>query len=387
MSQKILATACHPGAANAIAPVLRKIQQDPKLPEITVVAHNSPAKIIFAKAGIVYKELADYGLSDVSLSAMKQLLQKVEPDLVLTGTSSQAESQKEVIEQTLTLAAKELRIQSLAVLDFWGNYTERFSDIFSSERFQYLPDKIAVMDVLAIREMVEQGFPRNKLVITGNPYFDNHLEKARSASSHQEADIRRKLDLGSGVITLYAGNAFRESEQNLPFWDMDIIRLICLELLGLLPTQQKEVARVIVTLHPRMPKQEKKEIRGFLQGCPEMVLAEEINTIELIPFCSTVFMTGSTVGLEAIYMNRPSLSLQPGFSAEQDKFILTRKKLIPVGYTKLGCRSLIKRALTSESFRRRTLTCTLKNPDFPKTDYMAGQRVLDLVLSMLEASQ
>jgi len=386
MSQRILATACHPGAANAIAPVLWKIQQDPKLPEITVVAHNAPAKTIFNKAGITYQELANYGLSDVSLSAMKQLLRKVAPDLVLTGTSSQTKGQKEVIEQTLTLAAKKLGIKSLAVLDFWGSYDRRFSDISSGERFQYLPDKIAVMNALAVREMVEQGFSRDMLVVTGNPYFDDHLVKARSVSTREKSDIRKKLGFSDGVIALYAGNAFKESQQNLPFWDVDIIQLICDELQGLSPQQQQNVAGVAITLHPRMPSQDRREIKELLQRCPKMTLVEEISTIELIPVSSAVLTVTSTVGLEAIYMNRPSFSLQPGFSAEQDQFLLTRKEWIPVGYTEFDCKILVKRALLSASFRKKTLSNTLKSPDFPTTDHKAGQRVLELVLSMLKVS-
>ena len=65
---------------------------------------------------------------------------------------------------------KERGIPTLSIVDFWSNYTERFDT---------LPDKIAIIDEQMRQEMLAEGFPDDKLVITGQPAFDCLAEKRK----------------------------------------------------------------------------------------------------------------------------------------------------------------------------------------------------------------
>ena len=165
----MIAASYHRGSANAISPVITELINKGKV-DVVVVGHG-PAQEAFRSFNIDYKTVDYHGLEDISTDSMIQLLKIEKPSLVLTGTACQTPKKKDVLEQTVTLAAKNLGIKSLAVLDFWAEYIERFSDFFTDERFKFLPDKIAVMDNIAVEEMLSKGFGKEKLIVTGNPYF------------------------------------------------------------------------------------------------------------------------------------------------------------------------------------------------------------------------
>src|SRR3989338_2911345 len=94
--KKIIATSWHPGGANAIIPVIKRLQKE----------------------------------EGVSINSMTKLIKKIHPELILTGSSVQDKDTKDVIEQTLTLAATGREIKSLSVLDWYGNLWERYSNFY-----------------------------------------------------------------------------------------------------------------------------------------------------------------------------------------------------------------------------------------------------------------
>src|SRR5207249_7377520 len=65
--------------------------------------------------------------------------------------------------------ARERRVPTLSVLDFWSHYRERFT---SGDGAFILPQAIAVMDQQARHDMVAIGFPGGRLHVTGHPAFD-----------------------------------------------------------------------------------------------------------------------------------------------------------------------------------------------------------------------
>ena len=224
MKPKILATSWHPGGMNAIVPVIKRLNQQGKVNVVTVGHQYSEA--ILDSHGIGYKRISDYGLEDVSLESMASLLEQESPDLVLTGTSAQDENNKDVIEQTATLAGRNKGIPTVAVLDFWGNYSLRFNDIYSGEGFRFLPDKIAIMDQYAERDMLEEGFDKAGLIITGNPHFDDLEAKARRFTNQERIELRQQVGLDADIPFFYAANAWKKEKPNLGYWDLDNIQLV-----------------------------------------------------------------------------------------------------------------------------------------------------------------
>lgn len=141
---KVFVSAQDPGGANSVAPVAEALMRRGD----TVVAQvEGAARDIFAKRGIPSGMCED-------------------PQVVLVGTSG-----GESIEKCVT---GEMRGKApvVAVLDFWSNYWQRFS-LPGVKDFAYLPDRVCVMDDAAKEEMVAEGFPPERLAITGNPHFDH----------------------------------------------------------------------------------------------------------------------------------------------------------------------------------------------------------------------
>lgn len=380
--KKILATSWHPGGANAIAPVIKRLIAEDKT--IVVVIGYQFSEKIFRDYGINYKKTDSYGLKDVSLGSMAQLLQVELPNLVLTGTSMQDEANKDVIEQTIVLAAKTKGIPTLAVLDFWGNYWQRFSDIFTGEKFKFLPDKIAIMDEIAHQTMAKEGFDEERLVVTGNPYFDDLPVKAKSFTTVEKQALRHSIGLDCEILLFFAGNTFKNEAINYGYWDLDNIRLLA-GVLKQLPEGQRREIGIAVGLHPRTPESDLAEINryiGEISGI-NIKVVRNISAQRLALASDLTLTANSTVGIEAVYMRKPCISLQPGLKGK-DLLIISKKGIIPVGYTVRDCERELKRAILDTRYREKELP---KRAFGFRTDGRATERVVKLAYEMIGLSQ
>lgn len=144
-----------PGSANAIFPVIKKMQEMKELFKIFVFATRQ-SKDIFCGEGINFTDL------DVRTFFSNEF---PSPDLIITGASAGHCPEKEAI-----LFGKKRGVPTISILDFWSNYISRYSQ--KENDFVYLPDFIFVMDPDARNQMIELGFPEKKIIVTGNPFFD-----------------------------------------------------------------------------------------------------------------------------------------------------------------------------------------------------------------------
>jgi hypothetical protein len=174
-----LAVAGDSGGANALAPVLQHVLAGSR--PLVACAYRE-ARSAWNQQGIPWQELPET-LGD---SGAEALLEHFRPAAVLTGTSMNGVD----LERRITAAAARRGVPSLALLDYWTNYRPRFAD--AAGRLTGLPDRIAVMDEHARRDMVAAGFPADRLVVTGQPVFDE-LEAFRGGSGAPA--LRAELDL------------------------------------------------------------------------------------------------------------------------------------------------------------------------------------------------
>lgn len=368
---KILATSWHPGGANTIVPVIKKLMAEGKV-DVTVVGHEF-SEPIFEKAGIPFQTVQNFGLDDISAMSMEKLLKMVLPNLVLTGTSGQEGKRCDVIEQTVTVAAKNLGITSVAILDYWAGYLQRFTDERTGERLALLPDYVAIIDEIAEREMLAEGFPKEKLVVTGNPHFDNLSARAKNFTETQRREIWQKIGLSCQTLFFFAGNGFSSDKKNCGFWDMDILELIA-QVLPNLPD-----IGVAARLHPRMPEEDKLQISEFIGKAGEKIrLVDDIDSQTLALAADLTIVANTTVGLEAVYMGKPVISLQPGLIGE-DILLVSKEGFIPVGYDKETCKDLLRKAM-DPSYRSQIV----KQCASFTTDGKATERVVKLVYSLLK---
>lgn len=291
-----------PGGAAAIAPVIELLRSeyDGKL---ACFAYHAGLKLLRDR-GIDCEELSE----SVSTQNARQKMESCATEVLVTATSSNSLNW----EHAFIDAARQMEITSLALLDFWSNYSQRFSELPGDLR--YLPDTIAVMDSLACEEMAKEGFPRQRLVVTGQPAFDS-LESALETfdSKRREAVLSECGAPADSWLVFFASQPLREfygppqSAGYLGFDEHTVLQ----SLVASLATLQHETGRAIVLVVRPHPREGKIQISS-----PDLrvhVTAEGRNADWLLAADLVVGMN-SVVLMEACLLGCPVVSLQPGLS-------------------------------------------------------------------------
>ncbi|HEX9880285.1 MAG TPA: hypothetical protein VGB25_08845 [Candidatus Binatia bacterium] len=192
-----------PGAANVTAPVAARLMGDGKT-ALTVLCLRF-AREVFRRFGVPYRELHDYGLRRQSAAAAARILAAESPDLVVVGTNEEPQS----LDRWLTVTAKARGIPVVSILDYWCNYSQRFSGPSGEERFLYLPDLVFVMDEQARDEMISEGFPAEGLFISGHPYLEVCQGQSGRLSEDERGRFRRSLGVpGGGRLLTFVSETF-----------------------------------------------------------------------------------------------------------------------------------------------------------------------------------
>jgi len=170
-NKRILAAASTNGGAEAVAPVVLRLRE--KGSDVRVLSYAA-ATATFRAMKIEPDRILD-GVFGVECAAEMAAFR---PATVLTGTQVQDDKHPITLEQMLWGMGKAVGVRSVAVLDTWANYIQRFSDLeivpggLQISHLSRLPDKIAIMDEFARARMLELDFPASVLEVTGNPYFE-----------------------------------------------------------------------------------------------------------------------------------------------------------------------------------------------------------------------
>jgi hypothetical protein len=179
----IVAIAGDPGGAAALAPVLESLQQDGR--GVRALAYRQ-AVSRWRGRGLAVVELAESTDQETAL----QYLRDRRAGILLSATSVNGVD----LERIFIMAARCLSIPSVAVLDHWANYRLRFTD--KSGELSCCPDRIAVMDERARDEMIAEGFAFERLVITGQPAFDELASFQRDLVLRKHWETRQALGVG-----------------------------------------------------------------------------------------------------------------------------------------------------------------------------------------------
>jgi len=100
-------------------------------------------------------------IRDFSIKVYSEILSKFKPDYIFTATSNNN------YEHNVRLLSQQKGIRTIAFIDHWTNYLERFR--FNNKTL--FPDEIWVINDIAKKEAIEAGLPEDKIFISGNPYY------------------------------------------------------------------------------------------------------------------------------------------------------------------------------------------------------------------------
>lgn len=286
---RIFCVAGDPGGANALNPVLALLADRYQLQ----FAAYRQALEIWQRAGW---EIADLGASP-TLDEAKVMLRETAPALLLTATSVNGIDW----ERYLLQAARELGIPSVSLLDFWSNYSRRFS---LQSALDSLPQQLCVMDQRACDEMIAEGFPADVLQITGQPALDAcavPLASGQLSAAHAlwPAGCTRILFVSQPLSALHGGQ--EGCRAALGFDEQSVLALVFAVLSQLQQQGHAIAARVLP--HPRESAQD------FLAaGYP---LAQGFDAKVLVQAADIVIGMNSMLLLEAAAAGCVVISVQP----------------------------------------------------------------------------
>jgi hypothetical protein len=170
--RKILVVSHDIGGAQAIYPVVPKLRRNRNL-HVDVIAGGFAQKV-FAR---LRRENTSEDWSDAKID---EYLDKNRPDLLLSSTSWKAR-----LEQGFRNRARVRGIPSIVVIDFWSNYRMRWHD--ATYRYEDGLDQVCVMDAQTAAAMEKEGYPIEKIHVTGQPHLERCYQRAVGPPSNSGA--------------------------------------------------------------------------------------------------------------------------------------------------------------------------------------------------------
>lgn len=190
--RRILVVAHDAGGARALIPVVQELQRAGASAEACV---GGPAASIWRREcpSVPPVEIRD----DVSLPEVDVLLARHRPDILLSASGLYNR-----LEHTFRLAARRRGIPTVAVLDSWLNYGDRFERWMDGEVIKSHPDLVCVIDELTYEGMLAAGFRREQLIVTGAPNLEASVRLCQSVTADQRVAWRSEHGLGAEDLVL-----------------------------------------------------------------------------------------------------------------------------------------------------------------------------------------
>lgn len=327
--KKIFFFARDPGGVNALIPIILNTDRNLKI----VVYGKDGAMERFSQNGVVCEDIMRHCI-EISISEIEYLLQVLMPDLIITGTSSD-----DFTEKYLWTAARNMKIKSFAVIDSWVNYGIRFSkytlkesEKYWSERdFSYLPNFILTMDDYSKKEMIKDGIPEEKIVVTGQPYLEYTRKRILQVEDEKVKAYRKKVGcLNDEKLIVYASdNIYRDfdDKEGKTYWgynERTIFPYVYDALMNVEPNSNEFV--LLVRPHPKEDISywegialENKRLRMIIDASTTGDLI--IRAADLIISMQSMFL------MEAALVGKKIMSVQIGLQRE-DPLILSKLDIV-----------------------------------------------------------
>lgn len=335
--KKILFFSRDPGAANVIIPVFKKMESNESLSLHLYGKEFALDK--YKESNCDYVNLLDE-VERCDLDHIKNLLLINGFDLVVTGTTTNDDT-----DRLLWKAANDIGIPSLAILDQWIDYVERFT-MRTDNSGMVLPRYISVMDEYASVKMRKLGFPEEIVVVTGQPYFETTANLIEGISDNKLRKILDKYCINDDEkVVLFAAEPLIESYEN-PLKRGYNQMTILSDLIPVIKDWAEEHQQRIVFCIKPHPRNDLSTLSTFIengQNTFRSILTEE-SPQEMIKLSDAVIGMSSMMLLEATIASRPILSVQIGLSVREPFLLAQIGKSTPV-YKKADLPSAVAKLL------------------------------------------
>ena len=308
-----------PGGTNAIIPIAKKIIEEDDVQTFNFAV--SFAIPLWKQSGLEFTPLPN----SISKEDIHQLLKKINPDFLFTGTSEDTS-----MEGNFWLSAKQQNIFSYSIIDHWTRYKERYivDGTFSPT------DMIFTIDEDSEKEMLSLGFEKEKIVVSGQPHFEKFYGFKSAFSRLQFCQDNRLSQ--KKIITFVSDNiagSFPTLTPGKPVLGFDE-RTILSELINefeRIPDLKNEF-QLIIKLHPKEPEDNFSKLLG--QTTMSYRIIKGGDNMDIIFHSDFVIGMFSMLLFEAYLMNKPVLSLQLnalkpiGFGLNKVPVVVEQKELM-----------------------------------------------------------
>jgi len=241
---------------------------------------------------------------------------------------------------------------SVAFVDSWWGYRERFTLPGEDLDEALLPDAIVVVDEIAHADMAGLGFPRERLHVLGSPWL---ASLAREASGAAAARAQARAGYGIAGDDLVLGFISQPLERVLGdrdswgFTERDVVPAL-LHACDSLPAPARKRLRVLALAHP---EEDAEHLAGLVAAAAPSFPVEvrkEADTLALVRACDAVAGMFSILLLEAALCGLPVLSIQPNLRREDMLVINRTGATVPVREVGL-LPAAVARLLCDETYR------------------------------------
>ena len=371
--KKILVVASDAGGTNALINPVSKIRDEDRV-TLTLIGYSTARDILNSK-GISFNIIQDYNIKNLQISSFNKIIDYESPDLVLTGVSLN-NSEKYAIH-----AAKKASIPSISLLPGHPpNYVLIFSDYDLKEPFKYIPDYICISDKYSLKDMIKVGFPLDKLVITGNPYYDD-LFNLQNSFTQEEANkfkVRLSISENNYVVTFVSqynlARMHNDKNYNPGYTEIDSLRISYKELRNIL----KDDLFLIVKLHLDKKEKLKSTKKAIPNNPANVVFLRDDDTLKHIIISDLVLGMTSNPLFGAIYLDKDVVSVQPNLIG-QDTLITNRLGLSVPVYTEKNLKPTLEKIIFDKEFKKELK----QRRSNLKLDGKSTERVVDFIYKML----
>lgn len=323
----IFVVASDPGCANALSPVIATCcKQGHNINGVV----SGGAVALLTNQWLQIKEIDD----STAIDKILNIWQRNKPQILLSGAGAY-----NLLEHTVRLAAKEVNIPCVAVLDYWANYQERFRRREGKEWIYSIPDRICVLDEIVKKEMLSENFSSETIVVTGQPYFE-YISNWINALSSKDINLFRNRFVNDDKILLigFCSEPIAEDlemmHNNEIGYTQYIILSIIAPMLKRLTESRGIKMHLVVRPHPREENRHLKEILTQMKTSSTFTweVSKIGSSLEFAVSCNLLIGMTSMALIEASIMSCNVLSVQLNLN-KKDVFFGTTRGCCPSVYT------------------------------------------------------
>jgi hypothetical protein len=319
-ARRILIFSRDPGGTNAVMQLIEPLRA---LQNQVDVYGKDIALSIYRKLNMDCSDISD-AIPTGTQEETIEFLRKICPDLVVTGTSSE-----DFTERHLWKAAESAGIASFAVLDQWTNYRLRLIPEGDGPTTEHpaselvLPSFFFIMDEFAKKEMCALGIDREKLVVSGQPFFDYIRKTGDKFTAGDIKRLRQELNgTEDSLVFVFASQPIASvhlkngmAEDHWGYTEKTVLK----SLVGCLSKLTEELAvkvTLVLRLHPKDESNAYQDALADLPSSIKVAFDRETDSSLLLKSADLIIGMFSMLLLEAAILERPFISVQIGLKRE-----------------------------------------------------------------------